>query len=131
MLCQQLTRGRIYWIAEFLCAYRGRLDIKFVLQSCFFHHVFHHKFSHWTSANIPMAKEKYLHHRYIAPRSFLFSIARPPNPCRGCISKGRFENEAPFSIIGILAGVPLPAFLLTQRVCSSTISTSKYLLFIC
>ena len=30
---------------------------------------------------------------------------------------------------GIPVGVPLPTFLLTQRVCSSTISTSENLLF--
>lgn len=59
------------------------------------------------------------------------SILCPQIPIEDAYGKGRFKNEAPFSIIGVSAGVHLPAFLLTQRVCSSTISTSKYLLFMC
>lgn len=38
----------------------------------------------------------------------------------------RRDIDALFRKENILAGVPLPAFLLTHRVRSSTISTSKY-----
>lgn len=48
--------------------------------------------------------------------SLILDIRKPPK-----ISQWRFKTN------GILAGVPIPTFLLTIKVCSSTISTSKYL----
>lgn len=48
--------------------------------------------------------------------SLILGIRKPPT-----ISQWRFKTN------GILVGVPIPTFLLTFKVRSSTISTSKYL----